>query len=128
MQKKKIIVPKPLNITFEGSDAPPRKFYFAEFISYFIEGTEVFNKAAAGIRAGIRIDAAARATVPVKQLEDGTTVIDDNYDQEITMVLDQEDWQMLRDAIVTPQIPYPVKPAKNIIHWIDAVEEAKTIE
>jgi hypothetical protein len=105
MEMKKITVPETPErlkgmVTREG----PVEFTFAKFVTYLLNSCKEFDGDAAGLRAGVRIEEAVGSGAEVALRED--------------------DWQKLKACATNPGVPYPCNPARAVVPYIDAIENA----
>jgi len=108
MEMKKITVPETPEclkgmVTREG----PIEFTFAKFVTYLLNSCKEFSGDSAGLRAGVRIE---------ESVGDG---------DEVT--LREDDWAKLKACALNPGVPYPCSPARAVVPYIDAIEDAERV-
>lgn len=84
---------------------------FVGFIVWSLATHPTFNTDAAGIRSAVRIE---------RKLEG----VRDNGER--SFILDQEDFNRLRQAVEAPHGGYPVRPGSRMLPFVDAVCDART--
>lgn len=89
-------------------DGSTADFSFASFVSWILDNDSRFTRDAAGLRSGKRIISPVEAATTGEDIE-----------------LDAADWRMLCDAAKAPSQGYPVRPARLVLPYIDAIEAAK---
>jgi hypothetical protein len=105
METRKITVPEtPKTLQELMTRDGPIEFTFAKFVTYLLNSCKAFSEDGAGLRAGVRIEDALEST-------EGC-------------VIREDDWQRLKTCSVSPGVPYPCTPARAVVPYIDAIEDA----
>lgn len=106
---------------------PARFFIFEALIAWAINGDARFNTNGIGIRASWRIEQELSKLPPV-QLEPK----EGEPQAPRALVLTQDDQRLLLETLVNPQQmdghSYPIAPARLLLPYIQAVENAEPIE
>lgn len=103
----------------EGSEPIKRDLSFAEFLNHFLNTDYRFNDGGPGIRASARIDAAVADTLPGDPVE----LRKDDLDL-IVKVLEEPMASVQGQKIA---IGYPVRPARRVAPYLEAISEAKPV-
>ncbi|MEN6535515.1 MAG: hypothetical protein ABFD89_17760 [Bryobacteraceae bacterium] len=116
---EKLRIQAPSNvITINGQDK--QFFIFEGLMVWAINGDKRFNQDGPGIRASVRIETELAKLPPIAK--------EDQTQEPRFLVLKQEDQALLLDSLVNPQQMngggYPLTPARVLLPWIDAVENA----
>jgi len=77
------------------------------FANWLLNTCKRFNETGTQIRQAMRIEMAFAKT---------------------PIVLSPEDWDAIREAANAPGAPYPVQPARALVPFIDAIDNAKVNE
>jgi hypothetical protein len=107
MEMKKIKVPgTPESLRGMVTREGPVEFTFQKFVTYLLNSCKEFSADGQALRSGVRIEFA--------------------LDSE-SVILREEDWSKLKNCALNPGVPYPCNPARAVVPYIDAIEDAERV-